>query len=141
MENICKESTALNGAEQECVKETKLIQNQHIPKNHLNNLTKTIRNNGHQNQGHRGAMDDSNNFVIKALVVWILICVPGNIFAMTIFWKHGVKLEPHDHQMDHPLNLSVKAYSALENDTQQPEEPTDERITGMENIVQAVSYI
>ena len=53
MENVCKESTALNGAEQECVKDTKLIQNQHIPKNHLNNLTKTIRSNGHQNQGHR----------------------------------------------------------------------------------------
>ena len=139
MENVCEGTKALNGVDRECVKETKPIQNQCIPKKHPNDITKTIRNNGHQNQGHRGAMDDSNNFVIKALVVWILICVPGNIFAMTIFWKHGVKLEPHDHQMDHPLNLSVKAYSALENDTQQPEEPTDERITGMENIVQAVS--
>ena len=137
MENVRKERQALNGANQECVKETKPIQNQCVSKMHPNDITKTIRNIEHQNQGHQGARDDSNIFLIKTLVVWIFICLPGNIFAMTIFWKHGLK--PHEQLIDHPLNISARVYIAFENDTLQPMEYTDETITGKENSQEAVS--
>ena len=139
MENLQEETRALNGVDQECIKETKQIQNQHIPKKHPNYVAKIIRNNEHQSQGYRGALDDSNIFVIKALVVWIFICVPGNIFAMTIFWRNEVNLEPHEQIMDHPINHSVRAYNAFKNYTQQHHEYIDERITGIENKLQAVS--
>ena len=139
MENVREETRALKGVDLECVKEIKPIQNQHLPKKHPNDITKTIQNNEYHNQRHRGPMDDSNMFVIKALVVWIFICVPGNIFAMTIFWRHGEKLEPHEQLMGLQVNHSVRAYSAFENDTQQPKEYIDERITGIENNIQAVS--
>ena len=139
MENVREETQALNGADQECIKETKPIQNQCVSKMHPNDITKTIRNIEHQNPGHQGARDDSNIFLIKTLVVWIFICLPGNIFAMTIFWRQGVKLAPHEQQMDLQVNHSVRAYSAFENDTQQPKEYIDLRITGMENNIQAVS--
>ena len=137
MENVRKETQALNGADQECVKEKKPIQNQCVSKMHPNDITKTIRNIEHQNPGHQGARDDSNIFLIKTLVVWIFICLPGNIFAMTIFWKHGLK--PHAQEMDHQVNLSATAYSAIENDTLQLKEYIDERITGKENDIEAVS--
>ena len=139
MENVREETKALNGVDQESIKETKPIQNQHIPKKHPNEITQTIRNNEHQNQRYRGAIDDTNIFVIKALVLWIFICVPGNILAMTIFWRHGVKLEPHEQIMDHPINHLVRGYSAFENDTQQHHDYIDERITGIEKSSQAVS--
>ena len=139
IENVPEEIRALNGVDQECFRETKQTQNQHIPKKHLNDIIKTSKNNEYQNQRHRGAMDDSNIFVIKALVVWIFICVPGNIFAMTIYWRHVVKLEPHEQLMHHQVNHSVKAYNAFENDTQQTKEYIDERITGIKNNVPAVS--
>ena len=139
MKNVREETRGLKGVDLECVKEIKPIQNQHLPKKHPNDITKTTENNEFQNKRHRGAMDDSNIFVIKALVVWIFICVPGNIFAMTIFWRQGVKLAPHEQQMDLQVNHSVRAYSAFENDTQQPKEYIDLRITGMENNIQAVS--
>ena len=137
MENFREETQALNGADQDCIKETKPIQNQCVSKMHPNDITKTIGNIEHQNQRHQGARDDSNIFLIKTLVVWIFICLPGNIFAMTIFWKHGLK---HQEQlMDHPVNLSARAYNAFENDTLQPKEYIDERITGKGNNIEAVS--
>ena len=84
-------------------------------------------------------IDDTNIFVIKALVLWIFICVPGNIFAMTIFWRQGVKLEPHEQIMDHPINQSVRAYTAFVNDTQQPHDGIYKKIAGIEKSLQAVS--
>ena len=138
-ENVREETRALNKVDQESIKETKPIQNQHIPKKHPNEITQTIRNNEHHNQRYRGAIDDTNIFVIKALVVWIFICVPGNIFAMTIFWRQGVKLEPHEQIMDRPINHLVRGYSAFENDTQQHHDYIDEKITGIEKSSQAVS--
>ena len=137
MENVRKGTTALNGVDQECAKETNPIQNQCILKKRPNDITKPILNNEHQNQGHRGARDDTNIFLIKTLVVWIFICIPGNIFAMTMYWKHGLK--PHDQLNEHSLNFSVKAYNAFDNETQQLKDYMDERMTGKENDIQAVS--
>ena len=62
---------------------------------------------------HRTLLDESNLFMIKTICVWILICLPGNIFALTIFFKHEDKPKIYGQ-----LNEYVNVSSSFSHDSQ-----------------------
>ena len=56
---------------------------------------------------------DSKVFIIQVFVAWMLICIPGNIFAGIIFYQHYHHADSYqisgsvaDHATDHQPNIS-----------------------------------
>ena len=53
----------------------------------------------HQSSSESSVLDESSICMIKTLILSILICLPGNIFAVSIFYKH---VQKHHNTLERP---------------------------------------
>ena len=134
-------SHCCDGIGSEHLKDINSIPSRGVQKKHLKHSSNCRRIQGieHLAVEHGSRLDESNLFLIKTVIVWILICLPGNIFALTIFFKHDETVETHDQPIQHSANLS----SSVNNDSPiyqlQPVEFIDETPSMLENISETVS--
>ena len=133
-------SYSWTGVHPDCLRETKPIPTQHTHKKHLKHKTNCPKINVIEPHvpEHRKLLDESNLFLIKTIFVWILICLPGNIFALTIFYKHEDKPKVHE-QLNEHVNLSSLLQQDPQTDLLQPVELINEEVPRFTNDSQNVS--
>ena len=136
-------NNTLAEASPECLTPENPIQIQRIQIEHPKVTTKytSIREKEGPKKDSRRTVDDSNIFLIKTLVVWVLICLPGNIFALTIFWKHENSPTSQEQLFEHAFdNLSFGATNnGFNNDTLQPVGSAHVKMLRPENVTYEVS--
>ena len=98
-------SYSWEGAGPDCVSEVKPVQTKKRGDKHLKHTTKRqkIQDIEFNSPEQRSLVDESNLFLIKTLIVWVLICLPGNIFALTIFYKHEESLKPNEQIIEYKI--------------------------------------
>ena len=75
-----------------------------------NNARKNSEHHFVEYQSSQSSMfDESTIFMIKTIVVLILICLPGNLFAISIFYKHAQK---HHNTVERPKENQTYASNA-----------------------------
>ena len=101
----------------DCVSEVKPVPTKKRGDKHLKHTTKRqkIQDIEFNSPEQRSLVDESNLFLIKTLIVWVLICLPGNIFALTIFYKHEENLKPNEQIIEY--NIENHSISDTQMDT------------------------
>ena len=133
-------SYSWDGVRPDCLKEVKPVPTQLTQKKRLKHTTNGSKMQVTEQHApeHRKLLDESNLFMIKTIFVWILICLPGNIFALTIFYKHEDKPKIY-----RQLNEHVNFSSSLPHDSQinplQPVELIKEQVPRFKNDTEFVS--
>ena len=129
------------GTKANSFKETTSMSTQHIKQKHLKHSSnsRSIDDIEHRMVEHRSSIDDSNLFLIKTVIVWILICLPGNIFALTIFCKHEETTSSSGQPIELTTNLSSKENANPQISTLRPVEYVDNGSIMSENSTNKVS--
>ena len=129
-----------DGVKTDCLKETSPMSTQ-LQQKHLKHTSnkRSIEDIAYRTVEHRGSIDDSNLFLIKTVIVWILICLPGNIFALTIFFKHGETTSSYELPVELTSNISSKENGNSQIGTLRPIEYVDNRSLMSENNTKTVS--
>ena len=129
-----------DGIKTDCLKETSPISTQLQQKDlkHTSNK-RSIEDIAYRTVDHRGSIDDSNLFLIKTVIVWILICLPGNIFALTIFFKHGETTSSYELPVELTSNISSKENGNSQIGTLRPIEYVDNMSLMSKNNTNTVS--
>ena len=135
------ENYSWGGAKANSFKEKTSMTTQHIKQKHLkhSSTSRSIDDIEHRMVEHRSRIDDSNLFLIKTVIVWILICLPGNIFALTIFCKHEETTSSSGQPIEITTNLSSKENNNPQIATLLPVEYDDNRPITSENTTNKVS--
>ena len=71
------------------------------------------------------------------MIVWVLICLPGNIFALTIFYKHEKSLKPNEQIIEY--NIENHSISDTQMDTLRQVEHIKESPLMLDNDTNTVS--
>ena len=129
-----------DGVKTDCLKETSPMSAQ-LQQKHLKHTSnnRSIEDIAYRTVEHRRSIDDSNLFLIKTVIVWILICLPGNIFALTIFCKHSETTSSNEQPVELTSNLSSKENSNSQIGTLRPVEYVDNRSSMSQNSTKTVS--
>ena len=129
-----------DGVKTDCLKETSPMSTQ-LQQKHLKHTSnnRSIEDIAYRTVEHRRSIDDSNLFLIKTVIVWILICLPGNIFALTIFCKHSETTSSNEQPVELTSNLSSKENSNSQIGTLRPVEYVDNRSSMSQNSTKTVS--
>ena len=129
-----------DGVKTDCLKETSPMSTQ-LQQKHLKHTSnnRSIEDIAYRTVEHRRSIDDSNLFLIKTVIVWILICLPGNIFALTIFCKHEETTSSSGQPIEITTNLSSKENNNPQIATLLPVEYDDNRPMTSENTTNKVS--
>ena len=82
---------------------------QHSPKKQNNVMKRREHHLIEHQSSQSNLLDESSIFMIKTIVLLILIVLPGNIFAVSIFYKHLQKdhntVEPPTETLNHSFNM------------------------------------